>query len=180
MRKAKGFKLKGKPIVKIYKWVISRRKIRTRGRTSTSTSSSSSSNPMAKVLTLARSFRRGAKQLCSPKSGYVPLSHDPVESPKQQQVQGIPKGHLAVYVGESQDETQRYLVPVIYFNHPLFGDLLKEAEKVHGFNHPGRITIPCGASEFEKVQMRIIASGGGGEHCRRRRFRRSISRWLSK
>uniref|UniRef100_A0A803PM05 Uncharacterized protein n=1 Tax=Cannabis sativa TaxID=3483 RepID=A0A803PM05_CANSA len=128
-------------------------------------------NPIAKVLTFARSFRRGAKHLCSssPKSGdYVPLTHDPVDSPNQQQ--GIPKGHLAVYVGESLHQTQMYLVPVIYFNHPLFGDLLKEAEKVHGFNHPGRITIPCGASEFEKVQMRI-----GGDHCRRRRFK-----WLSK
>ncbi|KAM6557095.1 hypothetical protein CsatB_004114 [Cannabis sativa] len=173
MRKAKGFKLKGKPInVKnIYKWVINSRRRKTRTRRRTTTTTKSISNPIAKVLTFARSFRRGAKHLCSssPKSGdYVPLTHDPVDSPNQQQ--GIPKGHLAVYVGESLHQTQMYLVPVIYFNHPLFGDLLKEAEKVHGFNHPGRITIPCGASEFEKVQMRI-----GGDHCRRRRFR-----WLSK
>lgn len=102
-----------------------------------------------------------------PKSGYVPLGHDDPVEQKQDRVGGIPKGHLAVYVGESQDETQRYLVPVIYFNHPLFGELLKEAEKVYGFNHPGRITIPCGASEFEKVQMRIAS---GEEYCQRRRI----------
>lgn len=131
---------------------------------------------MAKVLTLARSLRKGAKELCSPKSSYVPLGQDPVESPKKSG-SGIPKGHLAVYVGESQDETQRYLVPVIYFNHPLFGELLKEAEKVYGFSHPGRITIPCGASEFEKVQMRIAS---GGEHCKRRRIRHSRYWWRFK
>lgn len=101
------------------------------------------------------------------KSGYVPLRHDDPVQQKSSRVDGIPKGHLAVYVGESQDETQRYLVPVIYFNHPLFGELLKEAEKVYGFNHPGRITIPCGASEFEKVQMRIAS---GEEYCQRRRI----------
>lgn len=112
----------------------------------------------------------------SPKSGYVPLDHeDPVDQKPDRD--GIPKGHLAVYVGESQDKTQRYLVPVIYFNHPLFGELLKEAEKVYGFNHPGRITIPCGASEFEKVQMRIAS---GEEYCQRRRMRKPADYYWSR
>lgn len=87
------------------------------------------------------------------------------QAPEEAKPVVVPKGHMAVYVGESDDDTQRYLVPVIYFNHPLFGELLKEAEKIYGFNHPGRIVIPCGVSEFEKVQMRIAA----GDHCQRRR-----------
>ncbi|GMN32649.1 hypothetical protein TIFTF001_003783 [Ficus carica] len=157
MRTARGFKLRNK-LVKICKWVITRRF----GTRKTLNFSKRKRNPISKVLNLARSLRRGAKRLMSfttfPKSGYVPLSHDDPVEQKSDRVGVIPKGHLAVHVGESQDETQRYLVPVIYFNHPLFGELLKEAEKVYGFNHPGRITIPCGASEFEKVQMRI-ASG---------------------
>ncbi|XP_072987301.1 auxin-responsive protein SAUR36 [Typha latifolia] len=65
-----------------------------------------------------------------------------------------PKGHLAVYVGG-----QRHLVPVIYFNHPLFGELLREAEEEFGFHHPGVITIPCAAARFERVQTRIKSSG---------------------
>ena len=174
MSKARGFKVKGK-LLKIYKWVSRPRRKQPRYQ---SLDPPKRRSPMAKVLTLARSLRKGAKELCSPKSGYYQLAHDPVESSKQGEGRGggIPKGHLAVYVGESQNETQRYLVPVIYFNHPLFGELLKEAEKVYGFNHPGRITIPCRASEFEKVQMRIASCG---EHCKRHRIRHASSWCLS-
>ncbi|URD90704.1 Auxin responsive protein [Musa troglodytarum] len=68
-----------------------------------------------------------------------------------------PKGHLAVYVGGGQP--RRYVVPVIYFNHPLFGELLREAEEEFGFHHPGGITIPCPAAEFERVRTRIAAAG---------------------
>jgi len=69
----------------------------------------------------------------------------------------LPKGHLAVFVGQSEDEKQRFLVPVTHFNHPLLGKLLEDAEKVYGFDHPGVITIPCTVTEFQKVQ-KIIAT----------------------
>ncbi|RWW25854.1 hypothetical protein GW17_00009781 [Ensete ventricosum] len=68
-----------------------------------------------------------------------------------------PKGHLAVYVGGGQP--RRYVVPVIYFNHPLFGELLRESEEEFGFHHPGGITIPCPAAKFERVRTRIAAAG---------------------
>ncbi|XP_047341385.1 auxin-responsive protein SAUR36-like [Impatiens glandulifera] len=67
----------------------------------------------------------------------------------------VPKGHLAVYVG---DDAQRFLVPVIYFNHPLFGDLLKETENKFGYDFPGGIQIPCPVSDFQKVQTTIAAT----------------------
>ncbi|KAG6501862.1 hypothetical protein ZIOFF_041746 [Zingiber officinale] len=63
-----------------------------------------------------------------------------------------PKGHLAVYVG-----CERYTVPVIYFNHPLFGELLREAEEEFGFHHTGGITLPCPTARFEDVRNRIAA-----------------------
>ncbi|KAI6706608.1 hypothetical protein NL676_009570 [Syzygium grande] len=69
------------------------------------------------------------------------------------------RGHLAVYVGQKDAEFCRVLVPVIYFNHPLFSELLREAEEEFGFDHPGGITIPCGVSEFERVKTRIAAVG---------------------
>ncbi|XP_009387875.3 auxin-responsive protein SAUR36-like [Musa acuminata AAA Group] len=81
-----------------------------------------------------------------------------------------PKGHLAVYVGGGQP--RRYVVPVIYFNHPLFGELLREAEEEFGFQHPGGITIPCPAAKFERVRTRIAAAG-----CHLRR-KSSSSRFL--
>ncbi|XP_047329921.1 auxin-induced protein X15-like [Impatiens glandulifera] len=59
----------------------------------------------------------------------------------------VPKGHVAVYVGES--ERKRYVVPVSYLNHPLFQDLLGKAEEEFGFDHPmGGLTIPCREEEF--------------------------------
>ncbi|XP_047330118.1 auxin-induced protein X15-like [Impatiens glandulifera] len=59
----------------------------------------------------------------------------------------VPKGHVAVYVGES--ERKRYVVPVSYLNHPLFQDLLSKAEEEFGFDHPmGGLTIPCREEYF--------------------------------
>ncbi|KAM3283363.1 hypothetical protein P3S67_027008 [Capsicum chacoense] len=55
---------------------------------------------------------------------------------------GVPKGHCAVYVGESQKK--RFVVPVSYLNQPSFQDLLAQAEEEFGFDHPmGGLTIHC-------------------------------------
>ncbi|KAK1618497.1 hypothetical protein QYE76_024014 [Lolium multiflorum] len=65
-----------------------------------------------------------------------------------------PKGQVAVYVGgdgPGGESSMRYVVPVVYFNHPLFGELLREAEEEFGFQHPGGITIPCAATRFERA-----------------------------
>ncbi|OAY52401.1 hypothetical protein MANES_04G080450v8 [Manihot esculenta] len=54
----------------------------------------------------------------------------------------VPKGHLAVYVGEGQKK--RFIVPVALLNKSSFQKLLRKAEEEFGFNHPmGAITIPC-------------------------------------
>lgn len=70
-----------------------------------------------------------------------------------------PKGQVAVYVGGGNPgESLRYVVPVVYFNHPMFGELLREAEEEFGFQHPGGITIPCAASRFERAAA-VAAAG---------------------
>ena len=48
--------------------------------------------------------------------------------------QDVPKGHLAVYVGETQKK--RFVVPLSYLDQPLFQDLLRRSEEEYGFNHP--------------------------------------------
>ncbi|KAL7258784.1 hypothetical protein ACSBR1_004816 [Camellia fascicularis] len=54
----------------------------------------------------------------------------------------VPKGYLAVYVGES--EKKRFVIPISYLNQPSFQDLLSQAEEEFGFDHPmGGLTIPC-------------------------------------
>ncbi|XP_059651570.1 auxin-responsive protein SAUR36 [Cornus florida] len=113
-----------------------------------------------------------ARSLCSMKScrltnpGYAHLGQDPIDREK---AVAVPKGHLAVYVGQKDGDFHRFLVPVIYFNHPLFGELLREAEDEYGFNHPGGITIPCRISEFESVQTQIAAGHGGRKLLTRKR-----------
>ncbi|KAK1570347.1 hypothetical protein Q3G72_000538 [Acer saccharum] len=65
----------------------------------------------------------------------------------------VPKGFLAVYVGETH--MKRFLVPISYLNQPSFQDLLSKAEEEFGFDHPmGGLTIPC----REDVFIHVISS----------------------
>lgn len=63
-----------------------------------------------------------------------------------------PKGFIAIKAGHMGEEQQRFVVPVVYLNHPLFMHLLKEAEEEYGFDQKGTITIPCRVEEFRYVQ----------------------------
>ncbi|CAL1369999.1 unnamed protein product [Linum trigynum] len=66
----------------------------------------------------------------------------------------VPKGHLAVYVGESQ--RKRFVVPVSYLSQPSFQDLLSMAEDEFGFDHPmGGLTIPCREETFISVTSNL-------------------------
>ncbi|XP_043709370.1 auxin-responsive protein SAUR21-like [Telopea speciosissima] len=66
----------------------------------------------------------------------------------------VPKGHLAVYVGEAQKK--RFVVPVSYLNQPIFQDLLSQSEEEFGFDHPmGGLTIPCKEDTFIDLTSRL-------------------------
>ncbi|CAK9321639.1 unnamed protein product [Citrullus colocynthis] len=138
MRRTRGFKLKIK-LLKIFKW-------RTHFNLPTH------SNPFSKLFALATaSF--------SHRPGYARLDRG-----RSRPAAAAPKGYLAVHVGGTEDETERHLVPVIYFNHPLFRKLLQAAERIYGFDYPGRIVIPVDVSEFEEVKN-CIASAEYGRRC---------------
>ncbi|KAG5060663.1 hypothetical protein JHK87_001692 [Glycine soja] len=158
----------GRRVVRVAKWVFGRVRIKTRPGYHHHRLGSGSShlrNPIIKLLTWGQKLKRGAKTLCGKKgSGYLPIGSDPACD----RAPAVPKGHLAVYVGEEDGEFRRVLIPVIYFNHPLFSDLLREAEKKFGFEHPGGITIPCRLTEFERVKTRIAS--GSGQRGRTRRL----------
>lgn len=165
MAKTRGFRL-GRRLVKVFSRFVYRR-VRTSGNYLQLGPSNCAARAMSKICSWGRSLRHGAtKGLCFGKriSGYIRVGQEPPsfeESSKQQPV-SVPKGHLAVYVGEKDDDACRVLVPVIYFNHPLFAELLREAETVYGFNHSGGIQIPCQKSRFENVKMRIAAAAANG------------------
>ncbi|XP_010523830.1 PREDICTED: auxin-responsive protein SAUR32-like [Tarenaya hassleriana] len=87
------------------------------------------------------------------KSFNLHLSH--LKNSNRQAVKlGVPKGCLAIKVGQGHEQ-ERIIVPVVYFNHPLFMQLLKGAEEEYGFEQKGTITIPCHVEEFRHVQSKI-------------------------
>jgi SAUR family protein len=66
----------------------------------------------------------------------------------------LPKGHVAVYVGEFQKK--RFVVPISYINHPSFLALLNQSEEEFGFNHSmGGLTIPCKEDAFIDLTSRL-------------------------
>lgn len=63
----------------------------------------------------------------------------------------IRKGHFVVYVGnEDHTDKERFVVPIAYLKHPLFQELLSQAEEEYGFDHHygGGLTIPCSVNRF--------------------------------
>ncbi|XP_022969514.1 auxin-induced protein 15A-like [Cucurbita maxima] len=72
-------------------------------------------------------------------------------------VTNVPKGHFAVYVGETRKK--RFVIPISYLNHPLFKDLLNLAEEEFGFDHPmGGLTIPCSEDYFISLTSSLNCS----------------------
>lgn len=68
----------------------------------------------------------------------------------------VPKGHFAVYVGETH---KRFVIPLSYLNHPLFQGLLNLAEEEFGFDHPmGGLTIPCSEDYFKSLTPLLSCS----------------------
>ncbi|XP_031493258.1 auxin-induced protein 6B-like [Nymphaea colorata] len=60
----------------------------------------------------------------------------------------VPKGCLAVYVGEGM---RRFVIPLSYLNHSIFRALLKKAEEEFGFSTNGGIRLPCQPLLFEHI-----------------------------
>nr|AMQ09575.1 small auxin up regulated protein [Boehmeria nivea] len=176
MRKIRGFKL-GKRIFRVTRWVLRKTRIRPGYNRMCGRGPTRYPKAISKLITWGRRLTDGAKAklLCctKPGRGYVQLDHDPTRNDiyaEKSKTSSVPKGHLAVYVGQKDGDFHRVLVPVIYFNHPLFGELLRESEEEFGFQHQGGITIPCRYSEFEQVQTRIAAGSGGRKLARRHQY----------
>ncbi|XP_060206371.1 auxin-responsive protein SAUR32-like [Lycium barbarum] len=74
----------------------------------------------------------------------------------------IPRGCVAVMVGQGEEQ-QRFVIPVMHINHPLFIQLLKGAEDEVEFHHNGPINIPCHVEEFRYVED-IIDKDNNNHH----------------
>ncbi|GMH03251.1 hypothetical protein Nepgr_005090 [Nepenthes gracilis] len=60
----------------------------------------------------------------------------------------VPAGHVAICVGIS---FRRFIVRATYLNHPVFKQLLVQAEEEYGFTNQGPLAIPCDESLFEEI-----------------------------
>ena len=70
--------------------------------------------------------------------------------PGLQRRNDIPKGHLAVYVGENRKK--RFVIPISYLSQPSIQGLLSQVEQEFGFVHPmGGLTIPCREDVFLEI-----------------------------
>ncbi|KAL9370742.1 hypothetical protein Peur_035882 [Populus x canadensis] len=91
--------------------------------------------------------------------GFPSVAHNAKKILKHQSLlsrnhSNLPKGHVAVYVGEFQKK--RFVVPISYINHPSFLALLNRSEEEFGFNHPmGGLTIPCKEDAFIDLTSRL-------------------------
>ena len=94
---------------------------------------------------------------------HLPHLHYHHHHQSKKELKDIPKGCLAILVGQGEEQ-HRFVIPVIYINHPLFMELLKEAEEEYGFDQKGPITIPCHVEEFRNVQGMIDKENSYQDH----------------
>ncbi|RZC52037.1 hypothetical protein C5167_020471 [Papaver somniferum] len=67
----------------------------------------------------------------------------------------IPKGHFAVYVGETQFK-KRFIVQISFLNHSCVQELLNQAGEEFGFDYPtGGVTIPCSEETFVNLLSQL-------------------------
>ncbi|KAL9691503.1 hypothetical protein QQ045_011927 [Rhodiola kirilowii] len=66
----------------------------------------------------------------------------------------VPKGHLVVYVGET--ERKRFVVPITFLKHPSFLNMLRLSEEEFRYDHPtGGLTVHCREEAFVSLVSKI-------------------------
>lgn len=81
-----------------------------------------------------------------------PRTRDPAALNDRRSRKLVPKGCVAVYVGE---ERQRFVIPILYLRHQFITRLLAEAEVEFGYKYRGPVTVPCDIHDFEQVKWAI-------------------------
>ncbi|KAL8257949.1 hypothetical protein R6Q59_029990 [Mikania micrantha] len=70
----------------------------------------------------------------------------------------VPAGHVAVSVGSN---CRRFVVRATHLNHPVFKNLLTQAEEEFGFSNSGPLAIPCDEYLFEEI-IRFLSRTDSG------------------
>ncbi|EHA8591224.1 auxin-responsive protein SAUR50 [Cocos nucifera] len=83
----------------------------------------------------------------------------------------VPAGHVAVCVGSS---SRRFVVRTAHLNHPIFRQLLRQAEEEYGFSsRPGPLALPCDESLFEHILRHLSSSSSSSRFLSLEDFQKS-------
>ncbi|ESQ51280.1 hypothetical protein EUTSA_v10017524mg [Eutrema salsugineum] len=64
----------------------------------------------------------------------------------------VKEGHFAVIAVDGYYEpTQKFVVPIMFLEHPMFRKLLERAEEEYGFDHEGALMVPCRPSHLRTI-----------------------------
>jgi len=160
-----GFRL-GRKLVGLWRWALCGRRRRRGGyirlqqrcATGGSCCGERAARKLAPVLRWGRSLAR----LLS--LGWRAGGHRALDDGGGEPAVTTPKGQVAVYVGGGE-ASLRYVVPVVYFNHPMFGELLREAEEEFGFQQEGVLRIPCEVPVFETILKAVEKNKKDAAFC---------------
>ncbi|XP_002991268.2 auxin-responsive protein SAUR40 [Selaginella moellendorffii] len=105
--------------------------------------------------TVTKLVLKGLQELASLRSSRRSGSYSPLSGDKSSysRTADVPRGYLAVYVGEQHQE--RFIVPTNHLHHPIFKVLLKKCEEKFGFCHQGPLQIPCPVDLFHLLLWHI-------------------------
>ncbi|KAI4380210.1 hypothetical protein MLD38_006428 [Melastoma candidum] len=132
------------------------------------------SNKVFNVVLWLQIFRR-CKNLGSSSGNGSSSLRKPSSFPLEEKASAIiPRGCFSLLVGEVQ---KRFTVPTKFLGHPLFRELLREAEEEFGFHQKGVLRIPCDVIVFEHV-LEMIAKKKGQKLEKRGRFECRLQRLL--
>ncbi|KAL0925731.1 hypothetical protein M5K25_004098 [Dendrobium thyrsiflorum] len=114
-----------------------------------------SSNKITEIVRLQQMLKKWKKLAISPKKIFLgrtlsssKTSSSSSSSSSSSVTNGVPKGFLAVCVGEKKE---RFVIPTEYLSHRAFSVLLKEAEEEFGFQQEGVLRMPCEVSVFQSI-----------------------------
>ncbi|MQL88275.1 hypothetical protein Taro_020835 [Colocasia esculenta] len=84
--------------------------------------------------------------------GAVPKTTSWARPPEERRRRAVPEGCLCVLVGP---EKERILIRMEHVNHPLFRELLEEAETEYGYANDGPLELPCEVGLFQALLWEI-------------------------
>ncbi|KAJ0965572.1 hypothetical protein J5N97_026710 [Dioscorea zingiberensis] len=96
----------------------------------------------SKLRSLSMRMRKEEKR-----DGYTALPRNKLCDGEQREEE-VPKGYLAVYVGE---DLRRFVIPASYLCQPVFRTLMEKVAEEFGFQQTGGLRIPCNEDVFEEI-----------------------------